>query len=100
MSDGFDRMDDRDGNGGGNFAMGLLTGAVIGAGLGLLFAPKAGKELRRKLTKQAGELASQASDLASQASDGVRKATENAGEWVDRGREAYTRRRLPRRTVR
>jgi len=59
-----------------------LAGTVLGAGLGMLFAPKAGSELRSQLSEQAG-------NLASQAQDGVRKVTENAGEWADRGREMY-----------
>src|SRR5438270_11082902 len=81
MADGYDRFEN-EGNGGGSFVMGLLTGTVLGAGLGMLFAPKAGSELRNQLSEQAG-------NLASQAQDGVRKVTENAGEWADRGRDIY-----------
>ena len=81
MADGYDRFDN-EGNGGGSFVMGLLTGTVLGAGLGMLFAPKAGSELRNQLSEQAG-------NLANQASEGVRKVTENAGEWADRGRDMY-----------
>ena len=33
-------------DGGSGFMMGLLTGTVIGAGIGMLLAPKAGSELR------------------------------------------------------
>ena len=81
MADGYDRFEN-EGNGGGSFVMGLLTGTVLGAGLGMLFAPKAGSELRNQLSEQAG-------NLASQAQDGMRKVTENAGEWADRGRDIY-----------
>src|SRR3954471_21191946 len=81
MADGYDRVDS-DSGGGGSFVMGLLTGTVLGAGLGILFAPKAGSELRSQLSEQAG-------NLANQAQDGVRKASESAGEWADRGREMY-----------
>jgi gas vesicle protein len=81
MANGSNGFDGEQGNGGG-FVMGLLTGAVIGAGLGMLFAPKAGSELRNQLSDQAGA-------LANQASDGYKKATESAAEWVDRGREVY-----------
>src|SRR3954464_1133307 len=79
MSDGYDRFDNESG-GGGSFVMGLLTGTVLGAGLGMLFAPKAGSELRGQLSEQAGT-------FANTAQDGYRRASENAGEWVDRGRE-------------
>jgi gas vesicle protein len=81
MADGYDHFES-EGSGGGSFVMGLLTGTVLGAGLGMLFAPKAGSELRSQLTEQAGT-------LASQAQDGIRKVTENAGDWADRGRDMY-----------
>src|SRR3954464_15912083 len=81
MDDGYDRFEN-EGSGGGSFVMGLLTGTVLGAGLGMLFAPKAGSELRNQLTEQAG-------NLATAASDQYQRATEAAGSWADRGREAY-----------
>ncbi len=81
MADSYDRFDN-EGNGGGSFVMGLLTGTVLGAGLGILFAPKSGSELRNQLSEQAN-------NLANQASEGVRKVTENAGDWADRGRDMY-----------
>jgi gas vesicle protein len=85
MADGYDRFDN-EGGGGGSFVMGLLTGTVLGAGLGMLFAPKSGSELRNQLSTQAG-------NLANSASDGVRRAQETAGEWADRGREMYDKAR-------
>jgi gas vesicle protein len=81
MADGYDRFDNNEGSGGGSFVMGLLTGTVLGAGLGMLFAPKAGSELRGQLTEQAG-------NIANQASEGYRRATENAGQWVEKGKDA------------
>jgi hypothetical protein len=82
MADGYDRFDN-EGGGGGSFVMGLLTGTVLGAGLGMLFAPKAGSELRSQIGEQAG-------NLANTASDGYRRATEQAGQWADRGRARKT----------
>jgi gas vesicle protein len=67
--------------GGGSFMMGLLTGTVVGVGLGMLLAPKAGSELRNQLSDQAGA-------LANQAQEGYRKATENAGQWAEKGKQA------------
>ena len=43
----YDRLEREDG--GSSFLMGLLAGTVLGAGLGMLFAPKAGSELRNQL---------------------------------------------------
>jgi gas vesicle protein len=85
MADGYDRFDN-EGGGGGSFVMGLLTGTVLGAGLGMLFAPKAGSELRNQISTQAG-------NLANTAQEGVRRAQETAGEWADRGREVYDKAR-------
>src|SRR4051812_27260312 len=81
MADGYDRYENEGGNG-SSFVMGLLTGTVLGAGLGMLFAPKSGSELR-------GQIAEQAGNLKNTASEGYRRASETAGEWADRGRQMY-----------
>jgi hypothetical protein len=60
--------------------MGLLTGTVLGAGLGMLLAPRAGSELR-------GQLGEQARTLANTASEQYRRATESAGGWAEKGRD-------------
>jgi gas vesicle protein len=78
MADSYDRYDS-EGSGGG-FMMGLLTGTVLGAGLGMLLAPKAGSELR-------GAIGEQARNLGNMASDGYRRASEQAGGWAEKGRE-------------
>jgi hypothetical protein len=80
----YDRFEREDG--GGSFLMGLLAGTVLGAGLGMLFAPKAGSELRNQVTEQAGRVKTTANDAYSQASEKV-------SQIVDRGREAYERAR-------
>ena len=93
MADGSDRVDNN--QGGSSFVMGLLTGTALGVGLGMLFAPKVGSDLRNQLSEQAGA-------LANQAQEGYRKATEHAaqwaekgkgaaGEWAERGKEAVSR---------
>ena len=78
MADSYDRYDNE--GGGGGFMMGLLTGTVLGAGLGMLLAPKAGSELR-------GVIGEQARNLSNVASEQYKKASENAGGWAERGRE-------------
>ncbi len=84
MADGYDRFENE--GGGGSFIIGLLTGTVLGAGLGILFAPKAGSELRNQLSEQAG-------NLANTASEQYRRATEAAADLADRGREMYDKAR-------
>ena len=78
MADSYDRYEN-EGSGGG-FMMGLLTGTVLGAGLGMLLAPKAGSELR-------GVIGEQARNLGNMASDGYRRASEQAGDWKEKGRD-------------
>lgn len=78
MADTHDRYDSE---GGGGFMMGLLTGTVLGAGLGMLLAPKAGSELR-------GQIGEQARNLRSRATEQYQRASDTAGHWAGRGREA------------
>jgi gas vesicle protein len=78
MADSYDRYENE--GGGGGFMMGLLTGTVLGAGLGMLLAPKAGTELR-------GQIGEQARNLGNKATDQYRRASEAASGWAERGRE-------------
>ena len=52
------------GNEGTTVLLAFLAGAVIGAGLGLLFAPRAGKETREQLAELARRAREKAGDLA------------------------------------
>ena len=83
MADGYEHfdksLDSQEGGGGSSFIIGLLTGTVLGAGLGMLFAPRPGSELRSKLSEQAGSMAS----------EGYRRASESAGHWAEKGRDMY-----------
>ena len=84
----YDRFEREEG--GGSFLMGLLAGTVLGAGLGMLFAPKAGSELRTQLGSQ---LADQTGRLREVADQGYQQASEKVSQMMDRGREAYDRAR-------
>jgi len=74
----FDRYDNE--GGGGGFVMGLIAGTVLGAGLGMLLAPKAGSELR-------GAIGEQARNFGNKASEQYRRATDSASTWAEKGRE-------------
>jgi gas vesicle protein len=78
--------DNNEGGGGSGFVMGLLTGTVLGAGLGMLLAPKSGSELRNQLS----ETATTAGRAASQQ---YRKASDTVGTIADKSRELYGRAR-------
>ena len=78
MADSYDRYENE--AGGGGFMMGLLTGTVLGAGLGMLLAPKAGAELR-------GQLGEQARHLSNYASEQYKRASDQASGWAEKGRD-------------
>ena len=84
MADYNDRYDSEGGSAG--FMMGLLTGTVLGAGLGMLLAPKAGSELR-------GALGEQARNLGHVAQEQYKRASESATTWADKGRDLVDRTR-------
>src|SRR6187401_3015869 len=84
----YDRFEREDG--GGSFLMGLLAGTVLGAGLGMLFAPKAGSELRSQIGTQ---VADQTGKIREAAEPYYQQASEKVSQIVDRGREAYDRAR-------
>ena len=90
MADGFDRYDrEEHEGGGGSFRLGLLTGTVLGAGLGMLFAPKAGSDLRHQLGEQANSLGRAAGEQYRRAMrDRMPVTFENNYVWPD-GREAW-----------
>jgi gas vesicle protein len=59
----------------------FLAGLGVGAVVGVLYAPKAGDEMRETIRNRAQESA----DLARQQ---ARRAREQASDWIDRGRDA------------
>jgi gas vesicle protein len=62
------------------FLVGLMAGTAIGAGLALAFAPRAGSELRERLTESATELGQAASRGYQRVSTRVADAVENVTE--------------------
>jgi gas vesicle protein len=79
------------GGGGGGFMMGLLTGTVLGAGLGMLFAPKSGTELRGQISDSASSASRKASEQYKKASDAAHHLTEKGRGLYDRARDAVSR---------
>ena len=85
------RKDDRDvtyvEQDGGSTAKWFLFGALVGAGLGLLFAPQSGERTRRDITRRASKLRRDAEDRFEEVVDEVetrgRKAKERVEEWAE-----------------
>ena len=88
---------------GASFALGLFAGAVIGAGVALLFAPKTGNETRELLGQQYRGLADRVNEatetlkeqarersqqISSQLSDRVSSVTERLSSTGDRSSSA------------
>ncbi len=70
----------------------LAGGAMIGAGLGLLFAPQAGSDTRRDLSRYARRTQMQATRWSRAIQSGFKEA-------VDRGRTAYLNHRDAKVTI-
>ena len=64
--------------------VGIVAGALVGAAVALLCAPKSGAALRRDIARRAREAQDSAADQ-------VERFGEMAGELADRGREAAKR---------
>lgn len=84
-------------DGGSGFLIGFITGAALGAGLALLYAPRPGADMRREVAERAQTLGKRASeqyeaaservhDLAERGRDAYQTAAEKARELADRGR--------------
>jgi gas vesicle protein len=81
-------MADRDG---GGFVW-FLAGLAVGAAVGLLYAPNSGEETREALLAKAQEGTEKARQQA-------RRVKDEAGEWIDRGREALNQQKEQIRTA-
>lgn len=73
------------------FFIGMLTGVTVGIGIGMLFAPQAGADLRHRLADSASHLKERANEGYRQASSRVHEAVERGKEAVERGKEAVQR---------
>jgi gas vesicle protein len=73
----------------------FLAGLGVGALVGVLYAPKAGKETRDDLVASALDARDRAAVLAQQAQDKAAdlaaQGKQQVGEYVDRGKEYYDR---------
>lgn len=60
------------------FGMGMIAGAAIGLAIGILYAPRRGKETRDLIREKAGETKSKAEDIIDEARERAKKIIEDA----------------------
>ncbi len=65
------------------FLAGLAIGALVGAGLALLFAPQSGEETRHAVSRRARRLARDARDRYEEMREKVRRARHERQEEAD-----------------
>ena len=71
----------------------FLLGALSGAALAILFAPRSGRETRDLLGERLRETADRSRRLGEQALEKGREVAEDASGYLDRQREALEKRR-------
>src|SRR5262245_14765445 len=81
----------REDQSGARFMLGVMTGAVIGAGVALLFAPRTGQDMRHQLGEQYRGLAERAGHTAQSLREGAQSIRESAQHLRDQGREKVQR---------
>lgn len=78
----------------------FMLGGIIGAALGVLFAPHSGKETRRRVAHAMGELEEKGLDIIEKAKDKIEEVYEQGkekildekeriGKAIDAGKDAY-----------
>lgn len=80
-------MSDERGSG-ASVVLAFLLGGMTGAALALLYAPRSGRETRDMLNDKLREGAERGKELKEQAKAKGRAIMEEAGDYVERGREA------------
>jgi len=78
-----------EGNGAGSILLAFLLGAVSGASVALLYAPKSGRETRDYLGEKAREGRARAAEAADRGRQVIAQGRETISTAIDRGREAY-----------
>lgn len=73
----------------GGFFAGMLTGLAVGVGIGMLFAPRSGAELRQTIAQSAGDFQRKANESYQQASEKVKDVVDKGRDAVSRGKESW-----------
>ena len=84
--------DDRSGGTAG-VVLSFMVGALSGAALAILFAPRSGRETREMLGEKLRETQERGRNVGEQALQKGREAAEDAARYLDRQKDALERRR-------
>ena len=71
-----------------SFGTGFLVGAFIGLTIGILYAPRPGKETRQQLKEKAEEVKEKAEEVKEKAEDIIEKARDQAEEIINKAKES------------
>jgi gas vesicle protein len=82
-------MANNEGAGAGSLLLAFLFGAVGGAAVALLYAPKSGRETREYLGDRATEARTRAADAAAKGREAMAQGRDTLSTAIERGREAY-----------
>ena len=82
-------MSKNEGAGAGSIMLAFVLGAISGAAVALLYAPKSGRETREYLGTKANEARDRAQTMAERGRDMVQQGRETLTTAIERGREAY-----------
>ena len=78
-----------EGTGAGNVLLAFLVGALSGAAVALLYAPRTGRETREYLGEKAREGRARAADAAARGRDALNQGRDTLTTAIERGRDAY-----------
>ena len=80
------RFEERDWRGAGILSLGVIAGALVGAGVALLFAPQSGEETRERIADRARSLGSRADASWDDLRDELRRLRRRSRRAATRGR--------------